>query len=92
MTALEVLALTLAVYFIILFTVLMIIIKKLDKILFPQTNPKKPTNIRKWHDEYVGDCPSCNRIVRFAQKHCHNCIQLLDWSEVLELPTEEDSD
>ena len=92
MTGLEVLALTLAIYFIILFTVLMIIIRKLDKILFPQTNPKKPTNIRNWHDEYVGDCPSCKRIVRFAQKHCHNCIQLLDWSEVLELPTEEDSD
>lgn len=92
MTALEVLALTLAVYFIIMFTVLMIIIRKLDKILFPQTNPKKPTNIRKWRDEYVGYCPSCNRIVRFAQKHCYNCIQLLDWTEVLELPTDEDSD
>lgn len=69
---------------------LIIINRKLNKLLRPQTNPLKPKSIRKWHDEYVGDCPSCHRVVRFAQKHCHNCIQLLDWSDVLNLPTEDE--
>lgn len=65
---------------------------KINKLLKTQTESKKPKNIRKWHDEYVGDCPSCNRVVRFAQKHCNNCTRLLDWSEVLEFPTDDDDD
>ena len=92
MTALEVLALSIAWYFLVLFVMLRIVIKKLNQLLKPQTDPQKPKNIRKWHDEYVGDCPACSRVVRFAQKHCHNCIQLLDWSEVLKMPTENDDD
>lgn len=92
MTALAVLAISMAVYFLIMFAVLMVIISKLNKLLKPQTNAQKPKNLRRWRDEYVGDCPSCNRVVRFAQKHCHNCIQLLDWSEVLKLPTKDDQD
>lgn len=63
---------------------------KINKLLKTQTEPKKPKNIRKWHDGYVGDCPSCSRVVRFAQRHCHNCTRLLDWSDVLLLPSEDD--
>lgn len=93
MTALEVLALSIAWYFLVVFVMLLIVIKKINRLLKPQTDPQKPKDIREHsYDGYVGHCPSCGRIVKFAQKHCHNCIQLLDWSEVLELPTEEDSD
>lgn len=77
-------------WFIFICVELAIIDRKLNKLLRPQTNPLKPESIRKWHDEYMGDCPSCHRVVRFAQKHCHNCIQLLDWSDVLNLPTEDE--
>ena len=38
MTALEVLALSIAFYFLVLFTVLMIVINKLDKLLKQQTD------------------------------------------------------
>jgi len=65
--------------------------EKIDMLLKQQVNKQKPKGIRKWHDGYVGDCPSCSRVVQFAQKHCHNCLQLLDWSEVLEMGTEDDS-
>ena len=63
---------------------------KIDILLIPQTNPKRPENLRYWGSEWKGDCPSCHRIVRFASKHCHYCCQLLDWTEVLEQPCEED--
>ena len=93
MTALEVLALSIAWYFLVVFVMLLIVIKKINRLLKPQTDPQKPKDIRKLHyDGYVGNCPSCDRIVRFAQRHCHNCIQLLDWSEVLTFPTEKDDD
>ena len=52
----------------------------------------KPTGLRMWHDGYVGDCPSCGRVVQFAQKYCHNCTRLLDWGEVLALPCEDDEE
>lgn len=94
MTALEVLALSIAFYFIVIFAMLEIldsrINKKLDKLLRMQTDPKKPTRLWKHpHDGWVGECPTCGRIVRFAQKHCHNCVQLLDWTEVLEMPDDD---
>ena len=64
-------------------------IKELKKT---QTESKRPEKVRFWHDGYVGDCPDCHRIVRFAQKHCHNCTRLLDWTEVLEMPHDEDEE
>ena len=62
------------------------------ELLKVQYDAMKPIDIRKWHDGYVGDCPSCGRVVRFAQRYCHNCTRLLDWAEVMEFPTEEDDD
>ena len=62
------------------------------ELLKVQYDAMKPIDIRKWHDDYVGDCPSCGRVVRFAQRYCHNCTRLLDWVEVMEFPTEEDDD
>lgn len=64
-------------------------IKELKKT---QTESKRPEKVRLWRNEYVGDCPDCHRIVRFAQKHCHNCTRLLDWTEVLEMPHDEDEE
>ena len=64
-------------------------IKELKKT---QTEAKRPKKVRLWHNIYVGDCPDCHRIVRFAQKHCHNCTRLLDWTEVLEMPHDEDEE
>ena len=62
-------------------------------ILEPQVNARKPDELREWRDGYVGDCPSCGRVVRFAQKHCHNCKQLLDWSEIFtKFPMEDDDE
>lgn len=58
--------------------------EKIDRLLKAQTEPKKPKNLRFIHpDEIGGNCPSCNRIVRFDQRHCHNCTQLLDWTEAV---------
>lgn len=88
----------------VLFTVVMLILAfydiiKLDrieanqkKLLKSQTDPQRPKDLRLWHEGYVGDCPVCGRVVQFAQKHCHNCTQLLDWQEVLDLPSEEDDE
>ena len=57
--------------------------EKIDRLLKAQTEPQKPKDLRFIHpDEIGGNCPSCDRTVRFAQKHCHNCTQLLDWTEV----------
>lgn len=63
---------------------------KIDILLIPQTNPKRPENLRYFGSEWRGDCPSCHRVVGFAMRHCHYCCQLLDWTEVLEQPHEED--
>ena len=64
---------------------------KINKLLKAQTEPKKPKNLRTHsYDGYIGNCPSCDRVVRFAQKHCHNCTQLLDWIEVKNLPVDDD--
>ena len=69
-------------------------VSDLDKdaleLLRMQVEAKTPTEIRLMHDEYIGHCPSCGRVVHFAQRYCHNCTRLLNWSEVLELPFEED--
>lgn len=51
---------------------------------FRQRYAKKPLDIKRWRDEYVGDCPECKRVVRFAQKYCHNCTQRLDWQDVVD--------
>ena len=91
MTALEVLALSIAFYFIILFSVLMAINKKVDKLLKPMTNKERPLNLKEVREgQYTGECPSCRKFVSFAQKHCHNCCQLLDWTEVLEMPCKDE--
>ena len=67
--------------------------EKIDKLLKAQTEPKKPKDLRTHsYDGYIGNCPSCDRVVRFAQKHCHNCTQLLDWIEVKNLPVDDDDD
>ena len=51
-----------------------------------QENAKRPTDLRFFqHDGYHGKCPYCKRCVDFAQKYCHNCTQLLDWQEVMEV-------
>lgn len=62
------------------------------ELLKPLCEAMKPTGLRMWHDGYVGDCPSCGRVVQFAQKYCHNCTRLLDWGEVLALPCEDDEE
>ena len=95
MTSLEVLAISIAFYFVVLFAIIEVmdtrVQGKLDKLLRMQTDPKKPTCLWKHpYDGWVGNCPTCGRVVRFAQKHCHNCVQLLDWAEVLEKPCEDD--
>ena len=57
---------------------------RVGELMKPLTNAKKPKNLRFIQtDEIGGNCPSCDRTVRFAQKHCHNCTQLLDWTEVV---------
>lgn len=76
--------------FVVVFLKQLKIENKIDVLLIPQTNPKRPENLRYWGNEWKGDCPSCHRIVRFASKHCHYCCQLLDWTEVLEQPHEEE--
>ena len=95
MTPSVMIALSMGIYFILLFATIEIIDcrvqKKLDKLIRMQVDPKKP--IRLWkhpYDGWVGECPICGRTVRFAQKHCHNCVQLLDWTEVLEMPCEDE--
>jgi len=60
--------------------------------LKPHYEPRKPNGIHIWHHGYIGHCPSCDRVVDFAERFCHNCTQLLDWSEVLEMPSENDDD
>ena len=59
-----------------------------------KTVAKAPDNMREMHGgEIWGDCPVCKRVVRFAQRHCHNCTQLLDWQSVLEkYPAEVEND
>ena len=57
---------------------------RVGELMKPLTNAKKPKNLRFiQRDEIGGNCPSCDRTVRFAQKHCHNCTQLLDWTEAV---------
>ena len=57
---------------------------RVGELMIPLTNAKKPKNLRFIQlDEIGGNCPLCDRTVRFAQKHCHNCTQLLDWTEVV---------
>ena len=57
---------------------------RVGELMKPLTNAKKPKNLRFIQpDEIGGNCPSCDRTGRFAQKHCHNCTQLLDWTEVV---------
>jgi len=57
---------------------------RVGELMKPLTNAKKPKDLRFIRpDEIGGNCPSCDRTVRFAQKHCHNCTQLLDWTEVV---------
>ena len=91
MTSTVVLALSLALYFIVIFVVLMVIDNKIDKLLKPMTNKARPLNLKEvYNGRYIGECPSCQRMVEFAQKHCHNCCQLLDWTEVLEMPCKDD--
>lgn len=59
---------------------------RVGELMKPLTNAKKPKNLRFIQpDEIGGNCPSCDRTVRFAQKHCHNCTQLLDWTEAVTL-------
>lgn len=63
-------------------------------LLKPFAESKRPDNLRERHAGrirvYIGDCPVCHRVVEFAQKHCHDCCQLLDWTEVLETSCEDD--
>ena len=67
--------------------------EKIDKLLKTQTEPKKPKNLRYLcRDEIGGDCPSCGRVVRFAQRHCHNCTQLLDWTEAVTWSVDDDEE
>ena len=62
-------------------------------LLKMQCEARKPENLKTHpYDGFIGNCPSCGRIVRFAQKYCHNCTQLLNWVEVLELLCEEDNE
>lgn len=57
---------------------------RVGELMKPLTNAKKPKNLRFIQlDEIGGNCPLCDRTVRFAQKHCHNCTQLLDWTEAV---------
>ena len=64
------------------------------ELLRPLVEAKKPENLRERRAGrtrvHLGDCPVCHRVVEFAQKHCHNCVQLLDWTEVLEMPCEDE--
>ena len=56
---------------------------RVGKLMKPLTNAKKPKNLFIRPDGIGGNCPSCDRTVLFAQKHCHNCTQLLDWTEAI---------
>ena len=60
------------------------------ELLKPLAESKRPDNLREGRYWRIGDCPVCHRVVEFAQKHCHNCTQLLDWTEVLEMPCEDE--
>ena len=64
------------------------------ELLKPLAESKRPENLRERRAGqtrvHLGDCPVCHRVVEFAQKHCHNCVQLLDWTEVLEMPCEDE--
>ena len=91
MTSSVVEAISMAIYLIGIFIILMVINDKIDKLLKPMANKARPLNLKEVYEgRYVGECPSCSRLVEFAQKHCHNCCQLLDWTEVLEMPYEDD--
>ena len=67
--------------------------EKIDRLLKSQTEPKKPKDLRYLHrDEIGGDCPSCGGVVLFAQRHCHNCTQLLDWTEAVTWSVDDDEE
>ena len=42
----------------------------------------KPKNLCVTPLEYTGTCPSCEAMVCFDHKYCHNCAQALDWTDV----------
>lgn len=76
----------------IMYILIAIMLSKIYKIQWKEQEPKKPWNIRRLRNEYIGNCPDCQRVVRFAQRYCHNCRLPLDWTEVLKLPFEDDED
>ena len=91
MTAFEVFSLAVTIYFLILFSSLMVLCVKIDKLLKTSTDAQKVKDLKihnngTWH----GHCPSCGRYVEFAQKHCCYCTQLLDWTEVIKRADEEE--
>ena len=44
--------------------------------LKPHYEPRKPTGIHIWHHGYIGHCPSCDRVVDFAERFCHTFMRL----------------
>ena len=90
--SLNIFIIVVALHMCIMYALIAVMLSKISKMQWKEQKPKKPFNIRRWHNEYIGNCPDCQRIVRFAQRYCHNCRLPLDWIEVLNLPFEDDED
>ena len=67
-------------------------ISKWLKHFITQTKAKEPKDIR-WirKNDLGGTCPNCGRIILFAQRYCHNCTQLLDWTKAVEMFADEET-